>query len=149
MNDVKSICFTLCIGVVICSIMTLLIPKIKENKMLKNVLSIFLLVSVLGSVAAIPKSVSFDVNSITPDINTSIERNIVEYIEKTVYDNIKKAIKKEGINEKYSLNVDVSYENDSVILNYANISFEPPHKINIDELKNKIKNELGIIVDIK
>lgn len=160
MEGVKSWCLSVCFSAIIGSIILIISPNIEKQKIIKVVVSAFVLIGILSPVLKV-------LNTNDPSIDKWFEeysetmhskpleesQNLCNIIEEStiqsLYPIFKEQLNSIGITTDFSLSVDFDLTNEGVVINNVNIGFSNEEKIKKEEIKAFLneKNSLEIFVN--
>lgn len=156
MDVVKSWSLSVCISLVVVSILTIISPSLSKNKILHLVFSIFVLGSLINPLVSL-KGIKFDFKSIESDIkkqeyvsqyNEVSKKFIEEATAKALFPVIQKEISENGI-DGFGMNINLSENQNGYILEDIIISVYNKNEIDIETLQNKLSKKTGLNIVIK
>lgn len=150
MSYVKTLTLSLCITIVIFSIISTITPNEKNGKIIKLILSVFILISLISPFTKMVKSdfklteqsdVFISDNSISNVLNSASDD--------AIYRLLKTPIESFGIDNDFSVVTEVEYENNSAILKEINVYLLGENNIDKNMLMEYIEKTIGLRVNIK
>lgn len=156
MDVVKSWSLSVCISLVVVSILTIVSPSLSRNKVLHLVFSIFVLGSLINPLVNL-KEIKFDFKSIESDIKkqeyishyNEVSKKIVEEsAAKALFPLIQKEIAENGIDE-FGMDINLSDNQNGYVLEEIIISIYSNNEIDKNILKNILSKKTGLNIVIK
>lgn len=150
MNDVKVITLSLCVAVVVFSSISMIIPNEKNGKIIKMILSIFILICLISPFTKLVKGdFKYIYNTNTQILEENICNILNDASNGTIYSLLKTPIENYGIVNDFYIDSEVEYKNNSAIFKEINIYFIGDNNIEKSHLEEYIKKSIGINVNIK
>jgi len=150
MNDVKVLTLSLCISVIVFSMLSMIIPNEKSGKIIKMILSVFILISLISPFTKLVKrDFNFSSNISSQISEESVYKILNDSSSDVLYSLIKNQIENYGVENDFYIDSKVEYKNKSAILKDINIYFIGENNIEKNDLKEYIKKNIGLNVIIK
>lgn len=156
MDAVKVWGFSMCSAVVIGSVVSMIAPSLEKQKMMKLVISAFVLAGVispmLNLIDEIDLSVQASGESTIETEEFEFDENLLNELENSVSQSLFPIIQiefeKRNIDYDFGINVELKQGEDGIQVECVNITVMDLHKIEKDELKAIIEKNLGLNVNI-
>lgn len=149
MESLKLIGTSLCITVLITSIFSMLIPKLKLKSAINTAVSLFFLISLVSPFLSADFSFSvpavFDYQEKAPiAVSEKISEQFLSLAEANLEQSIKSSLKKSGIIPKeIEIKINIA-ENDCISINKLNVILDKGESKKLEEVISKITEETGV-----
>ena len=155
MDNVKVFALSVCVSLVIGSVLSMIAPNIEKNKIFKVILSVFLLTGLISPLS----SIRFD-NNISQALenvqvyeeNNELNESIIENIENnaavSLYPIIKSELNYFGISNEFGLILNFKKEKEGIKIESVNISVWDLHSIDKEKLQSQIAEKTGLPINI-
>ena len=155
MDAVKVWAFSMCAAVVIASIVTMIVPSLEKQKMMKLIISTFVLAGVLSPTLNIIDEIELSVDA---SAHTAIETERLEIDEtslESLENNVSQALfpiiqdelEKNEFMYDFGLSVELIQEDAGISIECVNITVTDLHKIEKDKLKATLEENLGFEIN--
>lgn len=158
MDAVKVWCFSVCVALVIGAVVSMIVPSIDKQKIMRLVISAFILAGIISPMLTVVKEINIsfeaqDYEEYLADIDdTEQEKTLILTLEDTVAKSLFPLVKKQldnlNINEEFGIKVALSKEKEGITVDKVNISLSDLHMIDQDALENELKESLGLPISI-
>lgn len=156
MEAVKVWGFSMCSAVVIGSIVTMIVPSIEKQKIMKLVISAFVLAGVISPLLNVIDEVDFSPQVFGQDADAynqiEIDDNTLEELENSVSQSLFPLIQAElegmNISNEFGVSVELARESEGIAINCVNITIADLHIIETEKISSAISENLGFDVNI-
>ncbi len=154
MGGVKALTLTLCAAVILASITSMIIPSERNSKIIKLILSVFVLISLIAPIYKLGSVIGYNLNDATINSQLNLTKEKADEIlsqtsSATFYGLLKPHIENFGIKDDFFIDTEVQYVDDKAVLKSVNIHFDDLHKIEAENLKQYLMKITGINVNIQ
>lgn len=154
MNSIRSWTITVCIVVIICTMIEFLFPPGKMEKVFKTVLGIFVLCALLIPIKDALKKFDFNVeeNKNLTTNKSNLKESVKNQTESMAKENIKSLIKKllkekNIVPEKINVNMDTNQEN-CISIKKVEIFLSRGDKNKKDVIKKELEKKLDLKIEV-
>jgi hypothetical protein len=156
MDGVKVWCLSVCFAAVVGTVIMMLTPSIEKNKILKAVISVFILSSVISPMIPLVDSMDFsfglynDIQNNVSDFDATI--NLNQMLEKSaceaLYPIIKEKLIRYGIDDEFGITVKLFEKTEGYEINCVNIVINNERIIDKKAIEEDLLIDLGLNVVI-
>ena len=156
MENVKVFALSVCVSLVVASILSMVIPNIEKNKIIKAVLSAFILSGLILPLKSIldgsTSPYSSDYIEATYSQSYEYDENTLQNLENaasaSLYPIIKSELDKLGITEDFGIKLVICAENEGIKIESVNINVWDLHSIEKEQLQEQIEKNTGLPINI-
>lgn len=157
MDSVKSFALSACISMVIGSIISMIVPNIEKNRIIKLLLSAFVLAGLISPLLSVFKSNNLFKNINTYETNVDADygynKNILEDIEnsasESLYPIIKDELSRLGFYDDFGVKVEILDKKEGIEVESVNINVWDLHSIEKEKLQVSLTEKTGLPIKIK
>ncbi len=157
MEAVKVWGFSMCAAVVIGSIVTMILPSIEKQKIIKLVISAFVLAGVVSPLLNVINGIDISAQALeqngTEDSQFQLDENTFQELENSVsqaiFPLIQQELEKMNIDSDFGINTELAQEQDGISVKCVNITISDLHMIEKDELELLLEDTLGLTISIE
>ena len=154
MDAIKVWGISTCTVLIIASIVSMIAPNISGKNIIRLIISGFILVGILSSLYKLIKNEDFSFSEVdTSALNQEVSysestiRNLTESVVQSLYPLVSDELEKSGMSEGFGLNVELQEKEDGIAIKKVHISISDKHKNNIENLKLRLEQNLGLKID--
>lgn len=158
METVKVWAISVCVAVVIGSVISMITPAIGKQKIMRIVISAFILSAMIFPALSIIEkndlledtlsNIKIQENSDSFYLNDEMLLKLEEASVSALYPILKLELSEVGITEEFGINLKLSQQNEGIEIEEVNISISDLHMIKKDEIQNKLKKKTGLPIEI-
>lgn len=159
MEAVKVWGFSMCVSVVIGAIVSMIAPSLGKQKIMKMIISVFVLVGVLSPLINILEANDFSIDALGGLDNISSESKEIELsadllddleinVTQSLFPLIKQELSYYKLEEEFGVNVKLNQQKDGISIDCVNITLMDLHKIDQDVLTNDLEKNLGLPISV-
>lgn len=158
MEGVKVWCLSVCVALIVGSIISSIVPSLEKFKIMKLTISAFILVGVLFPLIKGIDDGSFNFNDIEQSIvieteNSKMNDEIIEKLQDNVSQSLFPLVKYElhmlNVSDEFGIKAKIKKEENGVSIQSVNITISDLHKNNKDSIRNTLEKNLGLPVDLE
>ena len=156
MDSVKAWGLSACAALVVGAGVSMIVPSLEKNKMIKLVLSSFMLVSIVSPMLSMINSADFSLDDLIG--NESVYSNVemtddaLKLLENSsceaLYPVISEKIKEYGLDKEFGLSVVLRKKNGGVEIERVDINMGTENIIEINGLEDYLRQNLGLPIEI-
>jgi len=151
--------FSMCVSVVIGAIVSMIAPSLGKQKIMKMIISVFVLVGVLSPLINILEANDFSIDALGGLDNISSESKEIELsadllddleinVTQSLFPLIKQELSYYKLEEEFGVNVKLNQQKDGISIDCVNITLMDLHKIDQDVLTNDLEKNLGLPISV-
>ncbi|MBQ8868526.1 MAG: stage III sporulation protein AF [Oscillospiraceae bacterium] len=156
MEAVKVWGFSMCAAVVIGSVVSMIAPSLEKHKMMKLIISAFVLAGVLSPmlnlIDEIDLSLQASAENVVEKQDHILDENMLNKLENSVSQSLFPLIDDEldalGLSSDFGINTELKQSEDRIEIECVNITVMDLHKIDKDNLKAALERNLGLTIKI-
>ncbi len=157
MEAVKVWGFSMCTAVVIGSITIMIVPSIEKQRIMKLVISAFVLAGVISPLLNVIDEMDISAQALSQDTTSSgyiqLDDNTLEELENNVsqalFPLVQDEFEKMNISNEFGIVVELSQKQDGISVKCVNIWVADLHIIEKENLKILLEENLGLDVNIE
>ena len=156
METVKVWGFSMCTAVVIGSMVSMIAPSIEKQKMMKLIISAFVLAGILSPmlnlIDEIDLSLQASAENIVEEQNYILDENLLNELENNVSQSLFPLIEDElnalNLSTDFGVYTELIQSDDGIEIECVNITVMDLHKIDKDNLKAVLERNIGLPINI-
>lgn len=158
MEGVKAWCLSVCVALIVGSIISSIVPSLEKFKIMKLTISAFILVAVLFPLIKGIDDGSFNFNDIEQSIvieteNSKMNDEIIEKLQDNVSQSLFPLVKYElhmlNVSDEFGIKTKIKKEENGVSIQSVNITISDLHKNNKDSIRDTLEKNLGLPIDLE
>ena len=157
MEAVKVWGFSMCGAVVVGSIVTMIVPSIEKQKIMKIVISTFILIGVVSPLLNIIDEIDVSEQVVNQSIiESSIiyldENSFIELensVSQAIYPLIQGELEKMNVKAEFGINTELEQKEEGISIKCVNINIADVHMIKKEKIKANIEENLGLEINIE
>lgn len=158
MEGVKVWCLSVCVALIVGSIISSIVPSLEKFKIMKLTISAFILVGVLFPLIKGIDDGSFNFNDIEQSIvieteNSKMNDEIIEKLQDNVSQSLFPLVKYElhmlNVSDEFGIKTKIKKEENGVSIQSVNITISDLHKNNKDSIRDTLEKNLGLPIDLE
>lgn len=158
MEGVKVWCLSVCVALIVGSIISSIVPSLEKFKIMKLTISAFILVGVLFPLIKGIDDGSFNFNDIEQSIvieteNSKMNDEIIEKLQDNVSQSLFPLVKYElhmlNVSDEFGIKAKIKKEENGVSIQSVNITISDLHKNNKDSIRDTLEKNLGLPIDLE
>ncbi len=156
MEAVKVWGFAMCTAVVIGSVTTMIVPSIEKQRVMKLVISAFVLAGVISPLLNVIDEIDFSVQALEQDAISSSQIQLDDKALDELEDNVSQALfpiiqeefTKMNISNEFGITTELEQEQEGISVKNVNITIEDLHMIEKENVRLILEKNLGLEVNI-
>ena len=153
LESVKVFALSMCISLVIGSLLSMVVPNLEKNRVFKIILSAFILTGLISPILSIINNIDIFDNVETMEYQDySYDQDTLQNIEKnasiSLYPIIKNELSKLGVEGEFGLNLSIDQEKEGIKIENVNINIWDLHSIEKEKLQIQLTKNTGLPVKI-
>ena len=157
MEAVKVWGFSMCAAVVVGSIVTMIVPSIDKQKIMKLVISAFVLAGVISPLLNVLDNIDISAQALEQNaVETSQFQldeetfgELEDNVSQAIYPLIQQELEKMNISSEFGINTELEQKQDGITVKCVNITIADLHMIKKDKIKSSIEDSLGLEINIE
>lgn len=156
MESIKVFALSMCVSLVMGSILSMIAPNIEKNRIFKVILSVFILTGLISPISSMINNndllENFDNIEVIEYENYNYDKDTLQSIENnasvSLYPIIKNELANLGITDDFGLKLDLDNEKEGIKIESVNINIWDLHSIDREKLQTQITKNTGLPINI-
>ena len=160
MDSVKVLAFSMCISVVVGSVLSMIVPSNAKQNIMKIVISAFVLVGLITPILSLFNKNKFYSNAHTteasirqPQCISELNESVIAELERasasSIFPIFQQELMENGIDEVFGLGIELISQNDGVDIKKVNITIGDLHMIEKDNLEKYLEKKIGLPIEVE
>lgn len=148
--------FSMCSAVVIGSIVTMIVPSIEKQKIMKLVISVFVLAGVISPLLNLIDEIDISAEAFKQDsaessqimLNQGALEELENNVSQALFSLIQEELEKNNIKNEFGINVELEQKQDGISVKSVNIEVADLHIIEKERIRLLLEENLGLEINI-
>ena len=157
MEAVKVWSFSMCGAVVVGSIVTMIVPSIEKQKIMKIIISAFILIGVVSPLLNVIDEIDISEQVVNQSIIESsiiyLDENSFNELEngvsQAIYPLVQGELDKMNVKAEFGINTELEQQEEGISIKCVNINIADLHMIEKEKIKASIEKNLGLEINIE